>query len=413
MSQPVLRLGHTNLNTLKVSDVKMHSFSFARIPEIIFGAGKFSLLTEKITYYGRRVILLTGGASFKNTERFGSLLDYFRDESIQFTHYVISGEPSPENIDAIVRDNMDKSDAVVVAIGGGSVVDAGKAVSAMLGKKESVTEYLEGVGSRTHDGSKKPFIAVPTTSGTGSEATKNAVLSRIGERGFKKSLRHNNFSPDLALVDPELSLSCPPELTAACGMDAFTQLLESYVSTDASPMTDALAYSGISLLKDSLVPATGDGAGNIDVRSAMSYAALLSGITLANAGLGIVHGLASPIGSYYDIPHGVACGTLVGVATRINIDQLKFSGKAGEPGIEKYARIGKLLSGENCHNTRECCDYLIDHIATWIEMLNIPKLGKFGFGTADAAKIVAETGNKNNPVRLNEKDISRILAERI
>ncbi len=333
--------------------------------------------------------------------------------SIRFHIAEVSGEPSPELIDKIVAGLKNRNIDVVVALGGGSVVDTGKAVSAMIGKDESIFEYLEGVGNKIHDGSKVPFIAVPTTAGTGSEATKNAVLSHVGEQGFKKSIRHNNFVPDIALIDPRLSMSCPAGVTAACGMDAFTQLLESYVSTNASPMTDALAYDGLRALKDNLVPAVVEGSHDLKAREAMSYAALLSGITLANAGLGIVHGLASPMGGYSDIPHGVACGTLVGIATRINIERLREGQESNQKYLKKYANIGRLFSDDQCDGLDECCNFLIEKIEIWIETLQIPRLGKYGFDTLLIDKIVEDTGNKNNPIQLTNMDIRYILETRI
>jgi alcohol dehydrogenase class IV len=257
------------------------NFRFARIPEIHFGAGKIESLPDLILRYGSTVILLTGSQSFRNTEKFGLLIDSFRDKSITCLLSEIGGEPTPAHINSICKNYTDSPVDVIVGIGGGSVLDAGKAISAMLGKTDPVEEYLEGVGTKTHDGSKIPFIAVPTTAGTGSEATKNAVISQLGDNGYKKSLRHNNFVPDIALVDPDLTLSCPADVTAACGMDAFTQLLESYVSSNASPLTDSLAYSGMKLMKDSLIPSVYEGAEDVNIRSAMSYGALLSGITLA------------------------------------------------------------------------------------------------------------------------------------
>jgi alcohol dehydrogenase class IV len=391
----------------------IQTFNFAKIPEIEFGVGKIKLLYEKITQFGNRIILLTSGGSLIKTERFDNLLLFFKKKSIQYLHHEISGEPSPEMINNIIRDIDDTPVDVVISIGGGSVLDAGKAVSAMLGKNDPVEYFLEGVGTKSHDGSKIPFIAVPTTSGTGSEATKNAVLSQVGASGFKKSLRHNNFVPDIAIVDPELTVSCPADVTAACGLDAFTQLLESYVSTGASPMTDSLAYSGINLLKDSLIPAATTASQDLDHRSAMSYAALMSGITLANAGLGIVHGLASPIGSYYDIPHGVVCGTLVGEATKINIEKLRQSGQTGLYALGKHAEIGELLSGDKCQGTEACCDFLVNKIEEWIDLLAVPKLRAYGIRESDVDKIVAEADIKNNPVQLEKEDVKKIVLERI
>ena len=310
--------------------------------------------------------------------------------------------------------NLDKNKVqAVVAIGGGSVVDAGKAVSAMVGKQAPVFHYLEGVGTEIHDGTKLPFIAVPTTAGTGSEATKNAVLSQTGNKGYKKSLRHDNLVPNIALIDPQLTLPCPADVTAACGMDAFTQLLESYVSTKSSPLTDALAYDGLRVLKDQLVPAVTEGTKNITAREAMSYAALLSGITLANAGLGIVHGLASPMGGYTEIPHGVACGTIVAVATQLTIKNLRRDPDKNQAYLEKYAKIGRLLANDKCGRTDACCDFLIEKLQEWTTTLRLPRLKKYGFDQELIAKIAAETDNKNNPVKLERDEIEAILLDRL
>lgn len=386
------------------------AFTFAKTPKILFGAGQFNKLADLVSAYGKNVLLITGAASFRNSDRWGRLVDSLYGKSI--FDFVIKSEPSPETIDIAVEKFKDKDISVVVAIGGGSVVDAGKAVSAMLPQKGLVLEYLEGVGTRNHDGRKIPFIAVPTTSGTGSEATKNAVLSRIGPDGFKKSLRHDNLVPDIAVVDPELTLSCPSDLTAACGMDAFSQLFESYVSTNASPMTDALALSGLQLTKDNLIAFCQDGGGkDIVVRTAMSYASLISGITLANAGLGIVHGLASPIGGYFDIPHGVVCGTLVAAAAQINIEALRRVDD--NVSLEKFALVGAMLTGCDSIWIDKCCTLLIETLDSWVQTLNIPRLGKYGITESFLDKIVDAASNKQNPVKLSKNEIKQILLMRL
>ena len=304
----------------------------------------------------------------------------------------------------------------MVGIGGGSVTDAGKAISAMIPKEDSIKNYLEGVGSKTYDGKKIPYIAIPTTSGTGSEATKNAVISEIGPKGFKKSLRHDNLIPNVALIDPELIIPCPPSISAACGMDSFTQLLEAYVSPKGSPMTDALAFSGIKYINKNLLSACSSGASNIGVRTAMAYASLMSGITLANAGLGIVHGLAGPIGGLFDIPHGVICGTLLAEATKINIKKLQELGSSGKEGLRKHADIGALLSGNKFveqGKIDEYCRILGDIIDGWTQDLKLERLGKYGIAIGDMKKIVDKAGLKNNPVNLSKKDIETILINRL
>lgn len=197
-----------------------------------------------------------------------------------------------------------------MAIGGGSVIDCGKAVAAMLVEDGSVQDYLEGVGTRKPSGAKIPFIAVPTTAGTGSEATKNAVVCDRKE-GYKKSLRHDAYMPDVAVIDPELTMTAPRPVTIACGLDAVSQLIESYTSTKANVFTDSLALTALSHASESLLPHCLDQGNDISLRGKMSYAALISGITLSHAGLGAVHGMAGPLGGLFPVPHGVTCGKLL------------------------------------------------------------------------------------------------------
>ena len=205
-------------------------FVLSRIPEIHFAAGKFADLPGIIANKGRNALIVTGWTSFRKSAQWSDLTKALNEKGVKFSDVHVKNEPSPDLVDNVCLQFRKKKIDLVIGIGGGSALDGAKAISAMLPLNDSVMGYLEGVGAKQHPGCKVPCIAVPTTSGTGSEATKNAVLSKVGETGFKKSLRHDNFTPDIAIVDPLLTLACPPELTAACGMDAFSQLLEAYVS---------------------------------------------------------------------------------------------------------------------------------------------------------------------------------------
>jgi alcohol dehydrogenase class IV len=386
-------------------------FLFSRLPLIYFGTGKISVLPGLIRRYGNVIILVTDQRSFINSSYAAVLFESFRKEGIRYHHIVISGEPSPEMIDtAVEKFNNEAADAVV-SVGGGSVLDAGKAISAMIHVQGSVKEYLEGVGTREHPGTKLPFIALPTTSGTGSEATKNAVISQIGKDGFKKSLRHDNFVPDIAIVDPELTLSCPQVITAASGMDCFTQLTESYLSDKACEYTDALAREGLKVLKSSLVPCYMNGQ-DPEARGGMSFAALTSGICLANAGLGVVHGFASSVGGKFNIPHGVICGTLMAPANAIAVRELRKRGSNTEA-MNKYIRLGKLFLDA----VGKPDDYYIDGFVEYLRKLSgdlkLPHLGQYGIKEEDLEQICRITEIKNNPVKLNTDDLIEILRERL
>lgn len=388
-------------------------FNIARLPQTIFGSGSFDRLAPLILERAKTVLLVTGVRSLQRSGHLQKLTASLRKTDTKIYHVTVKGEPSPAFVDEVADQYRSKNIDIVTAIGGGSVLDAGKAISAMLRQNDSVMNYLEGVGHKSYNGEKTAFVAVPTTAGTGSEATKNAVLSQTGPGGFKKSLRHDNLIPDIALVDPELTMTCPVETSAACGMDAFTQLLEPYVSPKASPFTDSLAYSGIAYLKDSLTVVCTDGNNDIQARSAMAYAAYLSGITLANAGLGVVHGFASSIGGLFDIPHGVICATLVAEATKMNIAALFEQEQQGEQALSKYAQIGRLLSGKERKNIKDSCSDLNDILENWTNELRVPKLNHFGVSDKDIEEIVKVTSNKNNPVELDKEQLALLIKQRI
>jgi alcohol dehydrogenase class IV len=385
-------------------------FQFARLPLIYFGEGKISELPVLVKRYGTASLLVTGMNSFLSSLYGENLLNKFSDSGIRQEHIIVSSEPSPEMIDnAVSRFSKFKPD-VVIAIGGGSVMDAGKAISAMLPLSAPVTDFLEGVGIKEHPGIKVPFIALPTTSGTGSEATKNAVISRTGKTGFKRSLRHDNFVPDIAIVDPELTLGCPPNITAAAGLDSFTQLTEAYLSDKSNHYTDALAIEGFKAVKSSLEQSYRDGH-DIEARAGMSFAALTSGICLANAGLGVIHGFASSIGGMYDIPHGVICGTLMASSNAKNVRELRKL--PNNIFLKKYATLGKIFLDDDGKSD----DYYIDGFVQYLQMLtddfHLPGLRKYGLKEPDIEEICKITGNKNNPVKLSTDDLIEIINSRL
>lgn len=389
----------------------LESFNVTATPNIVFGIGKRNELPKLVKNYGSRIALVIGKSSFKSSNYGKQLITLLEDQEIRIEFVSIDKEPTPEMIDeAVVQLKQNTVDAVV-AIGGGAVLDAGKAIAAMVCHPGSIVNYLEGVGDTKPTADTLPFIAMPTTSGTGSEATKNAVISVIGENGYKKSLRHDNYIPNVAIIDPELTVSCPPGLTAASGMDAFTQLLESYVSNKASVFTDSLALKGLACIKSGLKAAVENGL-DVNARADMSYAALISGITLANAGLGTVHGFASSIGGFFDIPHGTVCGTLMGATNRMTLKRIK-STKEGEYALEKYAQVGKLFAGSHSESQEFYIEYLLNVIDSYTEEFNLGKLSTFGVQESDFEKIIAATGNKNNPVQLDMNELKAILKERI
>lgn len=409
-------------------------FSFVRSPRLEFGPGALSVLPRLLAEGEASgptlslVVLVTGGSSFRQSSQHDALVSSLgeRREVLEFS---CRGEPSPEFVDActaaaVARLSAKGGGCAVVGVGGGSAMDAGKAVAAMIPgslraaaaglRAPSVEEYLEGVGTMAPEGLTVPYIAVPTTAGTGSEATKNAVISRVGQgsgqRGFKKSLRHDAYCPAIAVVDPELALGCPRAVTAASGLDALTQLLEAYLSPTASPIVDALCESGLSAFSRSFERVLSDGA-DLEARTGMAYAAYLSGVALANAGLGSVHALASPVGGRFPAPHGVVCALLLGPATELNVELLR---RASEPGgrvqpraaevaLGKYARAAELLApGARVP--------LLDSLRRLVAAASLPGLSSYGITREDLESLAAAAATKTNPVPLEAREYKGLLA---
>lgn len=387
-------------------------FTLLPLPTIHFGAGYFYRLPELAKSFGSTLLVVTGSHALQQSGRLSALMDGLESAGMRPLHLVIEREPSPELVDRAVSRYRDSAPDVVLAVGGGSVLDAGKAISAMMPHHLSVERFIEGQeGFIRHDGRKVPFIAVPTTSGTGSEVTNNAVISRVGRKGFKRSLRHVALVPDIALIDPELMVTLSHELTAASGMDACTQLIEAFTSPFATPVTDALACSGLECFARSFMAACTDGSDERSVRRDIAYAALMSGIALANAGLGIVHGFASSVGGVVEIPHGTLCATLLAEATRENIAQLRLL-DTQHPVLHKYAKAGGILTGRVSGDLSSGCDRLLDTLEQWQELLAFPRLREYGMLPEEVDTIVSATRSKSNAVPLDDAAMKRIINNR-
>ena len=391
----------------------LSSFNFTHWPEIHYGADVVRNIASALPQNGQKILWVTGG-------RCGIFSTYFEafvrisginiadDQIVQ-----ISGAPTPQMIDDVCAKYRSRGISKIVGIGGGSVVDAAKAISAMLPLETSLFDHLEGVGKGLAlTGSKIPFIAIPTTSGTGSEMTANAVLSEVGEQGYKKSIRHKSLIPDEIWIDPSLMTSCPPLLTACSGLDTFTQLLESYLSTKSNVICDALAEKGLRLVIDNLEKAFAEGSQDTNVRGSMAIASLLSGTCLANAGLGIVHGLAGPLGGFFEIPHGVACAALVAKANQVNHRALKERSplvtNGGVDFTQKMANVGRMF-GAGHKSDDYYCEQLTHHLFQWESRFSIPKFSNYGITESALPKLVNAASNRNNPIELTAQEIESIL----
>lgn len=372
----------------------MTPFTHLGNAKLIFGNGEIHQLANLLQAY-QSVLILTG-KHFIATQSWALIETKLHQGNINFSHDIISGEPTPQVIDSLTEVARLKQVDVVVAIGGGSVLDAGKAVAAMLCHSGSVIEYLEGIGTKTPQGHTLPLIAVPTTAGTGSEATKNAVIGRRGADPFKKSLRHDAYVPHLAIIDPELAVGTPKSVTLACSMDSFCQLLESLVSTQATPLTHALAIQGIGLFAEGSRLFREDLYGTAieqELRGKLALAAYLSGLSLANAGLGTVHGIAGPLGAVCNIPHGAACGILLAPVFKRLLEKST---------IENFTLARKILFGEALDDLAAIAEF-----EQWAKPLG--QLTDHGLDELGIDTVVAHADNKNSPVALDKAEMKQLL----
>lgn len=388
------------------------NFDFFTAPEIYFGNGRINELPEHCAKFGKKVLIVKGSSSLEKSGLLQNILDKFTMQEFTVAIKTVASEPETDLIDHMVEETRTFGADVIVAIGGGSVLDAGKAVAGLVTNGGSIMEYLEGVGAGRHiEKPAVPFIAVPTTSGTGTEVTKNAVISSRKLK-FKKSIRHPYLIPKIAIVDPVLTRSQPPQITASCGMDALTQLIEPYVSLKSNPLIDAICQKGIGLVVNSLLRAYKNGE-DAQARENMSLASLMGGIALANAGLGAVHGLASPLGAFFPLAHGTACATTLPSVFETNFNALLERGNKTDV-AGKFADVARLLTG-----SAEKDNILAMQLgAAWLKdlkkQLNIPSLSKLGIRQTDIPFIVKESRGssmKTNPVVLTDDEIRKILVD--
>ena len=350
--------------------------------------------------WGNRTVVFCGSKTLKSNGVLDSLLKSLEESKIGVALTTdVHGEPSVEQIDkatAEVVSILNSSKTSVIAIGGGSAIDTAKAIAAMAvnAKGASVRDFLEGVG--TGAAIKKeplPIIAIPTTAGTGAEATKNAVIS-VSEPFVKKSLRHKNMMPKVALVDPELTMFCSPAVTAASGIDALTQLIESFISRKAKPIPQALAIEGLGLIWNSLEAAYKEPQ-NRDAREKVSHAALLSGMCLANSGLGMAHGVAAALGAEHRVAHGIACGCMLPIALKVNKQ---------ESMAELSALANFLLPPSGNYGT-DRVDEFIERVEQICQTLKIPsRLSQLGVHLAQIPALAR--GSLGNSMNGNPKELS-------
>lgn len=379
-------------------------FEFATARRILFGAGRVKDVPMLAAGMGENAFVISGN----DTERNDALLVDLKLQGIGTTRFTVAGEPTTDLVQEATTQARDQKCDLVIGIGGGSVIDAAKAVAALLTNAGDLFTYLEVIGQgQAISRDPAPCIAIPTTAGTGAEVTRNAVM-QSPEHQVKVSMRSPLMLPRKAVVDPALTLSLPPALTASTGMDALTQLLEAFVSRGANPLTDGICREGMLRAARSLKKACtlGD---DLAAREDMALASLFGGLALANAKLGAAHGLAAPLGGQHAIPHGVVCARLLPVVMAANIDALKKEGAAGEVALLRYTEVAGILLGAPQATAEEGVTWAKDLADT----LGIPGLGAYGFSQSDIAAVVPKaqraSSMRGNPVVLDAEALTAIL----
>jgi alcohol dehydrogenase class IV len=358
---------------------------------VLFGAGRFSELPGIVARLGTRALVLTGAHPERHPGLPAGLLS------------TVDSEPTVELARAVTAKAREHRTDVVVSVGGGSVIDLGKAVAALLATGGDPLDHLEVVGrGQPITSPSVPFVAVPTTAGTGAEVTANATLISTEHR-LKASLRSPYLLPRVALVDPELTLACPPSVTASSGLDALTQCLEPLVSARANPVTDALAREGLRRAGSGLRRAYADGS-DLDARTDMALCALFGGMALANAKLGTVHGFAGVVGGMVDVPHGMACAAFLVPVVEANIRALTVRAP-DSPALQRYAEAARLLTGDPRASTVDGVEWLRETVA----LLGVPRVA-VPDDPELVGKVAKASSTQGNPVVLTDGELREILA---
>lgn len=380
-------------------------FEFSTATRIIFGIGKAREIGTYARTLGRRAMVVTG----RSSARADIILEQLDKLGIASTSFSVRGEPTTDIALAGVQKARQAACDWVIGIGGGSVIDTGKVIAALLTNEGKLLDYLEVIGKgKPLEKTPAPYVAVPTTAGTGAEVTSNSVLES-SEHRVKVSMRSPLMLPRLAVVDPELTYSMPQPITAGTGLDAFTQLLEAFVSNKANPLTDGICREGLRRAAGSLVRVFEDGR-DTEAREAMSLASLFGGLALANAKLGAVHGIAGPLGGMFKAAHGAICGRLLPFVMEMNIAALQMR-EPQSPALARYREVARIVTGKTDAGPSDG----INWVHNVCSRLKLPPLSDYKITEADFPLLVekarAASSMKGNPIQLTEEELAKILRQ--
>jgi alcohol dehydrogenase class IV len=385
--------------------VRQMHFEFATALRIIFGPGRISEAAPLAASLGKRALVVVGN----NEQRASFLIERLKASGVDSATFSVAGEPSVDTIVKGVKIARSQEQDLIIGMGGGSVIDSGKAIAALVTNRDDVMQYLEVIGAgKPFENPSAPYIAIPTTAGTGSEVTRNAVLSSPEHR-VKVSMRSSFMMPRIALVDPETTHSLTPEITACTGFDALTQLIEPYVCISPNPLVDGICREGIRRAAHSLFPAYDNGK-NADARNDMALAALFGGIALTNAGLGAVHGLVGPIGGMFPAPHGAACARLLPFVVEANVRALRARAPESSS-LKRFDEVAQVLTGKADAKAVDSIHWL----HSMCERMQVKPLSSFGMTREEIPSVVVRaqkaSSMKGNPIPLTEDELAWILSQ--